>query len=135
MNSLAERLDNFPEAWRPETPGEKLIGELTDVDLRESDYGDAYPILTVRSDEDGNEYVWHAFHQMARNAVKKKQPQVGERVGIVYAGLGEPQPGMNAPVRWRLLVERPEQERFDYDTVPAAASEDAVEQPDADIPY
>jgi hypothetical protein len=106
MTSLEERLDTFPEAWRPETPGEKLIGELTDVDMRESEYGEPYPILTVLSEEDGQEKAWHAFHTMARNEVAKKKPQIGERVGIVYAGVGEAQPGMNAPVRWRLLVDR-----------------------------
>jgi hypothetical protein len=149
MTSLAERLDSFPEAWRPTNAGEKLIGELTDVDLRESDYGDPYTVLTVLAEDGstqdgemippGTELAWHAFHTMARNAVKRKQPQVGERVGIVYAGVGEAQPGMNAPVRWRLLVERPKPERFDYDTVPAGADDqpEATSEPerDADIPF
>jgi len=99
MTSLSERLDSFPEAWRPTNAGEKLIGELTDVDLRESDYGEPYAVLTVLAEEGstqdeemippGTELTWHAFHAMARNAVRKKQPQVGERVGIVYAGTGE----------------------------------------------
>lgn len=150
MTSLAERLDNFPEAWRPTSEGEKLIGELVDIDLRESDYGEPYPVLTVLAEDGssqdgkmippGTELSWHAFHTMARNAVKRKQPQVGERVGIVYAGLGEAQPGMNAPVRWRLLVERPRPEQFDYDAVPVV-DDPSLEQErpqfegDDDVPF
>jgi hypothetical protein len=136
MPSLAERLDNFPEAWQPTNPGEKLIGELTDVDLRESEYGDPYSVLTVAAEEGstqdgemippGTELAWHAFHTMARNEVKRKQPQVGEKVGIVYAGKGEAKPGKNAPERWRLLVERPQPQQFDYDAVPAGEADDDV---------
>jgi hypothetical protein len=130
-SSLEERLDSFPEAWKPTTPGEKLIGELTDVDMRESEYGDPYPILTVLSEADGQEYAWHAFHTMARNAVAKKKPQIGERVGIVDAGVGEAQPGMNAPVRWRLLVDRPKQQ-VDY---AAVATSDTTENEGDDVPF
>jgi hypothetical protein len=133
MSSLEERLDSFPEAWKPDAPGEKLIGELTDVDLRESEYGDPYPILTVLSEADGKEWAWHAFHTMARNAVAKKKPQIGERVGIVYAGVGEAQPGMNAPVRWRLLVERPKQQ-VDYAAV-ATGTDEAAAAADDDVPF
>ena len=131
MTSLEDRLDSFPGAWRPEKPGEKLIGELTDVDMRESEYGDPYPILTVLSEADGLEYAWHAFHTMARNAVAKKKPQIGERVGIVYAGVGEAQPGMNPPVRWRLLVDRPKQQ-IDY---AAVATSDTTENEGDDVPF
>jgi hypothetical protein len=126
MTSLEERLDSFPEAWRPETPGEKLIGEVTDVDMRESEYGDPYPILTVLSEEDGQEHAWHAFHTMGRNEVAKKKPQIGERVGIVYAGVGEAQPGMNAPVRWRLLVDRANRQ---VDYTPVVRADEGEERP------
>jgi hypothetical protein len=144
MTSLSERLDSFPEAWRPTNAGEKLIGELTDVDLRESDYGEPYAVLTVLAEEGstqdeemippGTELTWHAFHAMARNAVRKKQPQVGERVGIVYAGTGEAQPGRKPPERWRLVVERPQPERFDYSAVPAGGDEPEAAQDD-DVPF
>jgi hypothetical protein len=126
MTSLEDRLDSFPEAWRPETPGEKLIGELTDVDMRESEYGEPYPILTVLSEADGREYAWHAFHHMARNAVAKKKPQIGERVGVVYAGIGDAQPGMNAPVRWRLLVDRANRQ---VDYTPVIRADEGEERP------
>ena len=140
-SKLADRLDSFPEAWRPTNQGEKLIGELTDVDLRESDYGDPYAVLTVAAEEGstedgqpipaGTEKAWHAFHAMARTAVKKKQPQIGERVGIVYAGEGDAQPGMNPPVRWRLIVDRPKAQQFDYTALPAGEAEGDTDDDDA----
>jgi len=60
--------------WKPTKAGEKLIGELVDVDLRDSDYGDPYNILVVQVEsgqedgkqlEPGTEKAWHAFHTMA----------------------------------------------------------------------
>jgi hypothetical protein len=136
MATLSERLDSFPEPWKPTEKGEKLVGRLVEVDLRESDYGEPYPILTVESEVDGKEYAWHAFHTMARNAVKKKQPQPGEKVGIVYGGLGEAEQGRNAPVRWRLLVERSEEE-VDYGKLgePEPEPEQAGNGGDDDIPF
>jgi hypothetical protein len=118
MNSLGERLDTFPEAWRPKQAGDKLIGELVDRSTRESEYGDPYEILTVEAEEGsildgqpiGGEWAWHAFHTMSRGEVRRKNPQIGERVGIAYHGTGEAAPGMNAPERFRLIVERPQQQ-------------------------
>jgi len=123
MSTLANRLDSFPEAWKPQ-PGEKLIGKLVDLDLRNSEYGPPYPILTVL-DEAGHEWAWHAFHTMARNEVAKRRPQIGEQVGISYHGKGTAAPGMNAPERWRLLVDRPRelQPPIDWEAVAPDATQ------------
>jgi hypothetical protein len=135
LNSLSERLDHYPEAWKPTEPGSKLIGELVEVDLRESDYGkEPYPILTVCSEEDGREYAWHAFHTAARNAVARKKPQPGERVGIVYGGLGEAEPGKSAPVRWRLIVDRQAQP-VDYGKLGLGEPGQGENGGDDDIPF
>jgi hypothetical protein len=142
MSNLAERLDHFPEAWRPTQAGEKLIGELVDVDFRDSEYGDPYPILVVL-DADGREWAWHGFHAAARREVARKRPQIGERIGVVFAGIGEASPGMSAPVRWRLLVDRPKPASVDYsqlgdsaDTGPAPADEaPRSAHGDDDIPF
>jgi hypothetical protein len=131
--TLSERLDRFPEAWKPTEAGEKLIGTLVDVDMRENEYGE-YPILTVESEADGKEYTWHAFHTMARNLVAKKKPQPGEKVGILYGGVGEAEPGRNAPVRWRLLVERTD-EQVDYGKLGDAEETEDKAADDTDIPF
>jgi hypothetical protein len=149
MTNLAERLDSFPEPWKA-SKGDKLIGELVDLDMRDSEYGDPYPILTVDAGDgstmDGDpirgEHAWHAFHTMARNEVAKKRPQIGEQVGISYHGKGQAAPGMNAPERWRLIVDRPrsEQPPIDWDAIaaqpePAATPEPAAAASDDDIPF
>ena len=145
MSNLAERLDSFPEPWKP-IEGDKLIGELVDLSMRDSEYGDPYPILTVEAEEgstlDGKpisgEYAWHGFHAMSRGEVARRRPQIGERVGISYHGKGTAAPGMSAPEKYRLLVDRPkaEQRAFDWDKVAAPVDEEpATAAVDDDIPF
>lgn len=114
MTTLSDRLDGFPEPWKPTKPGSKLLGELVDRDTRASEYGEPYVILTIEAEEgstvDGRpiagEWAWHAFHTMSRSEVTRRDPQIGDRVGVAYHGLGEAREGMNAPARFRLVVER-----------------------------
>jgi hypothetical protein len=131
VSNLAARLDSFPEAWKPQ-PGDKLIGELVDLDLRQSDYGDPYPILTVDAasgstmggEPISGEHAWHAFHTMGRSAVAKQRPRIGEQIGVSYHGKGTAAaPGMNPPERWRLIVDRPreQQPQVDWDTLAGVA--------------
>lgn len=83
--SLEERLDAPAEAWKPEA-GDKLIGEILDLDERESNYDDQpYPLVTVLSD-DGEERAFHAFHTVARRELGRLRPRIGERIGIAYHG-------------------------------------------------
>jgi hypothetical protein len=75
--NLSERLDNFAQAWKPEV-GDKLIGEITDLDERENEYG-VYPIVTIVTDE-GEELAVHGFHTVLRNELAKRRPRVGDRI-------------------------------------------------------
>lgn len=141
MSKFTDRLDSFPEAWKPE-PGEKLIGELVDLDMRDSEYGDPYPILVVDAAEGSTmngkpirgEHVWHAFHTMARSEVAKKRPQLGETVGIAYHGKGTAAPGMNAPERWRMIVDRTREAQPSIDWEAVAPAEEQAEQKPAATP-
>jgi hypothetical protein len=108
MRTLAERLDSFPEPWKPK-PGDKLIGEVIDLDERESEYG-TYPIVIVASDE-GEELAFHAFRTVARNELAKQRPQVGDRIGIAYHGKPE---GRDYEL-YRIVVERDERPAVDWD--------------------
>jgi hypothetical protein len=104
--NLSERLDVDPAIWKPEEIGEKVEGTLLDLEWRTSDYDNGeYPVLTIQAD-DGQEFVWYASQAAAKNAVKKFNPQPGERVGASYRGLGEAKPGQSAPKRFRFLVDR-----------------------------
>lgn len=105
--SLDERLDMHAEAWQPD-PGDKLIGEVIDVDTRETEYG-VYPIVTVRTDE-GDELAIHGYHTVLKREFSKARPGVGERIGVKYLGKHErgyeaykvvrEKPVASAPVDW-----------------------------------
>ncbi len=129
--SLEDRLDTFAEAWKPK-PGDKLVGTVVDVDLRDSDYGDPYPIVTVER-EDGTEAAFHGFHTVARRELAKKRPQVGDRIGIGYHGKAEPaKPGMSGAELYKIVVERDETPAIDWEQV--AASDDSTDD-DSSIPF
>jgi hypothetical protein len=117
MATLEDRLDSFAEAWRPEAAGDKLMGRVVSVDMRDSEYGDPYPIVTVETD-DGTERAFHGFHTIARRELAKQKPQIGDRIGIAYHGRGEPaKPGMNGAELYRVIVEKPEPEPVDWDAI------------------
>jgi len=113
MRSIADRLDNFAEAWKPK-PGDKLIGVVVDLDERASDYDDGspYPIVTVEND-DGQELAFHAFHTVARNELGKQRPQIGDRIGIAYHG----KPEGKSYESYRVIVEHaePQAKAIDWD--------------------
>jgi hypothetical protein len=143
--TLQDRLDASAEAWRP-NPGDKLIGTVVDVDLRASDYGDPYPIVTVQRD-DGTEAAFHGFHTVARRELAKKQPQFGDQIGIKYVGKGEPaKPGMSGAELYKIVVEHDDAPAVDWSQIASTEDTDAEQaatreqpaaasQPDADIPF
>ena len=117
MTKLAERLDSFAEGWKPK-PGDKLIGTITDLDSRQTEYGDEpYRIVTVEAEEGstqdgemiplGTERAWHAFHTMARAELEKRAPAIGDHIGIAYHGPAEKAaPGMSPAEHWRVIVDQ-----------------------------
>ena len=84
--TLDDRLDSQAEAWKPQS-GEKLIGVVVDVDSRTTEFG-TYPIVTLSTDA-GDEVAVHAFHTVLKNEFAKRQPRLGERIGIKYLGRSE----------------------------------------------
>jgi len=86
-----EEEDSYAPAWNREDAkldeGDTLIGEVTGLSERESDYGDheVYPIVTVRQ-KDGEELAFHAGGGGARGPLERAAPQVGDRIAIRYEG-------------------------------------------------
>lgn len=78
-------LDAEMAGWRPEV-GEKLIGIIANMEEagHNSQYG-VYPLITVRK-ADGEMVAWHAFHHVVREALKHKNPRIGDRIGAKYLG-------------------------------------------------
>jgi hypothetical protein len=83
MSSLHDRLDtDYAPAWRP-NPGDKVIGTVTALDVRDGTYG-SYPIVTI--DTGDGELALHCFHEVLANELAKIAPKIGDRVGVKYAG-------------------------------------------------
>jgi hypothetical protein len=84
MSSINDQLDReYAQAWRP-APGDKLVGEITDLSVFDAGYGD-YPVVTVRTD-DGTERSFHALHEVAQSELARVRPAVGDRIGVRYDG-------------------------------------------------
>lgn len=116
--SLAERVDSFPEAWRPKA-GDKLVGTVVAIDMRDSEYGEEpYPIVTIGT-EDGDEFAFHGFHTVARNELSKQRPRVGDEIALKYFGKNEER----GYERYRVLVIHADQPEtpIDWDAVAVEA--------------
>lgn len=94
LNDLDE--SQSTEGWTPE-PGDVLLGTVTKLDTRESEYQDEpYPIVTVEvADgsteegdpiEEGEARAFHAFRSVARSEVEDANPQKGDLIAIRYDG-------------------------------------------------
>lgn len=146
---LADRLDSYPEAWRPQ-PGDKLIGEVVALDVRDGYSGKPYPVVVVLDDDAGKELAFHAFHDVPRRELAAQRPQVGERIGVLYRG----KPAGQSYEGYRLIVDRAGgQDRLDWsrfaddDGEPEPVTSDVPAEPpaatdpeppaggDADIPF
>lgn len=78
---IYEQLDRDREAWKPQ-PGDVLVGEVVEIDVRDGGYGD-YLTVTVAT-EDGREVTFHGFHSVAKRELAKVRPEVGSKIGIKY---------------------------------------------------
>ena len=130
-SSLEERLDTqFAPAWRP-SPGEKIVGTVTELSERDGAYG-PYPIVTLRR-EDGEELAVHAFHEVLQSELARIAPKHGDSVGIKYEGKDDERgyhryrvrrAGDDAALSWSKYAEGGE-----------AVVAEASEQDDSDIPF
>jgi hypothetical protein len=141
--SLVERLDSVTEAWRHE-PDDRLIGEIVDVDQRDSGYG-VYPTVTVVTEqgstenggqaiEPGDERVFHAFRTVPRNELAKRKPRIGDRIGIKYLGKpeGRDYEGYN------LVLEQAERSELEWPAAEPPRADELQPSPaatDDDIPF
>jgi hypothetical protein len=82
--------DDFATGWRPKA-GDRIEGRITSIDVRHGEY-EPYPIITI-VDEGGEPVAVHAFHDVLRNELAKLQPEVGDRLVVVYRGQKEGRSG------------------------------------------
>ena len=128
--SLKDRLlaSNAP-AWIYEEKGDMLLGLVVNRSTRTTDYG-PYEIITflpdepptvggsttftVRVDEEdvpytGGPLAWHAMGAVAAKEVAQKDPQPGDRGGVLYDGQKVAQSGQGKGKKYdviQLVVEK-----------------------------
>lgn len=99
MASLAERIGQDPEPWKPE-PGDTLVGTVIEVTTRESEFG-VYPLIGVMT-EDGGEYYLHCFHTVLTREIARRRPKIGDTIAVRFRGDHE-----RGYKDYRVLVESP----------------------------
>jgi hypothetical protein len=135
MASLEDRLDRNPIEWRPAV-GDRLVGTVTDIDTIATDYGES-PLLIVETD-DGDVYSVACWHTVLKREVAKREPQVGDRIGIKYFGVRDGQnyeyyklvlERPSAPPNWKAMAAQAEAEHLSY------GDDDREPDPDYDFGF
>jgi hypothetical protein len=117
---LNERLDHYPEAWKPE-PGDKILGRVLSISVIESKFGGSYPLVELVTDDD-TEIAVHGFHTVLKSELARVKPRPGDMLGIKFFGKDDKVDYL----RYRVLLERaePSSESVDWDAVAAEATEE-----------
>lgn len=104
------------EGWRPKE-GDKLVGTISTIGNRYSDWHNGfYPMLTVTTEdgstvggkaiEPGTQIAFHAFHSIPFRRLLELKPLEGERIGIAYHGSKETADGKRKAELYTIRVDR-----------------------------
>lgn len=116
MNDFQERVDRMaarldeqaPEAWKPSTAGEQIVGVFRGLEGPKHDRlrGEVYiAVLELEPPSGKLVSVW-LLHTALKNEFARKRPDVGSVVAIRYLGKQTPAGGGNAYDNYRVEVER-----------------------------
>ncbi|MCS4198177.1 hypothetical protein [Salinibacter ruber] len=78
------REKEWAETWKPQAPGDMLIGTLEGYDEATTDFG-TYRVAHIR-DEDGVLRALWLMHSVLQDEWDEAAPEIGERVGVQYHG-------------------------------------------------
>ena len=96
--SLLDQLNEAGESapgWRPENPGDFVLGTLTDIGQASDFNGDPYRIYTIRLTQPAGEYAAgdrvavHAFHGVLKQELSKFKLVLGCELGVKFMGKPE----------------------------------------------
>ena len=87
LDQLNEAGENAP-GWRPENPGDFVLGKLTDISQSTDFNGDPYRIYTIKQDN-GERVAIHAFHGVLVQELQKYKLSLGSELGVKYMGKPE----------------------------------------------
>ena len=104
---------DYPESYRFEEEGQKLVGIFRRVDTGQTEYGETrILVLEVEGKEVG---VW-LFHEALTSQLKKAKPKVGQQVGLKYLGKKQGK-GRYSYHNYRVVTEPQEGASFDWDAL------------------
>jgi hypothetical protein len=115
--ALEEELDRgFPEAWRPETAGDKIIGTLVAVDVgHTAKYGQKKIAVLEDVVTKERKAVW-LMHTALVSQFQRAAPAIGEMVAVRYDGKQTSQDGQNEYDAYVVRVDRPKDTTVDWST-------------------
>ena len=73
---------DFPDRWRPETPGDHITGRITSMRVATMPDGKQYPSLTL--DCNGTEQEVLASQAMLLQRLAALQPKTGDTISITF---------------------------------------------------
>jgi hypothetical protein len=119
-----------PESWKPEKPGDAIIGRVRRYERGSTSWGDCV-ICVVESLRAPGRFasIW-IFGTVLANAFQRVQPRLGEVIRVEFRGVVEPTTGGPAYKDWTLVADRAEGDGLSYAEaagVPVAQRQAAVE--------
>lgn len=102
-----------PESWKPETPGESIIGTVRRYEKGTTSWGDCV-ICVVESLRSPGRFasIW-IFGAVLSNAFQKQQPRPGEVIRVEY-GAEIQRDGQPSYRDWTLTVDRADGDGLTY---------------------
>lgn len=130
---------DYAPAFVFEDPDTVLVGTVRDITTGydpEWQEGE-YPIIVLENEETGEDVSVHCFHRTMISQLAKENPNIGDRLGIVFKG--ERKGAKRTYKDFRVKVERPEGSRSFSDVAGAIRQEasDATPEPEGedDLPF
>lgn len=90
MSDLKDELEQerrekeWAETWKPQAPGDMLVGTLEGYDQATTDFG-TYRVAHIRDEEGVLRGLW-LMHNVLQDEWEEAAPEIGERVGVQYHG-------------------------------------------------
>lgn len=112
--------DTPPQPWKPK-PGDCLVGEVLDLELRDApprpgDPQERPPVLVVTmKDEEGTIWAFWAWHKVARGELAKVRPAIGDTLAI--RRLDDVKDVAQPYARYVVFSDSPEVKTFSWDDV------------------
>lgn len=88
--------------------GDQVIGVVTAVRVGKDFNGNPCPELMIDLDDDGGEKILTAGQKILQSKLAEWAPQVGDRIWIMYSGVGDARPGKAPAKLFDVKVKRDE---------------------------